>query len=82
MESHPFYRVAADAQEKVRQGFTIHQQFICCRCGAKQTMAEPNQFFQRGVCEQCRAETNLLIAGCNYLSMISLHPSGALRRRS
>jgi hypothetical protein len=75
MPDHPFFEVAADAEEKVREGFTIHQQFTCHRCGVRQTMAEPNQFFYRGTCEECRAETNLLVTGCNYVAMISVHPS-------
>jgi ribosomal protein S27AE len=72
MRSHPFFEVAADAEAKVKEGFIIHQQFICCRCGAGQTMATPNQFFYSGTCEECHAETNLLVTGCNYAAMIGI----------
>jgi len=74
MADHPFFEVAADAQEKMREGFTIHQQFTCRGCGARKTMVEPNLFFHRGTCE-CGAETDLLASGCNYVAMISARAS-------
>ena len=77
MSDHPFFDVAADAQEKMREGFTINQQFTCHRCRTRQTIDEPNRFFQRGICEKCFAETNLLVTGCNYVAMISVHPGRA-----
>lgn len=72
MADHPFFKVAADAEAKMKEGFIIHQQFTCGRCGARQTMGEANRFFHRGICEECGAETNLLVTGCNYAAMISV----------
>lgn len=74
-QDHPFFEVAANAQAKMREGFTIHQQFTCSRCGARQEMVEPNMFFHTGTCGVCGTETNLLVTGCNYVAMVSMSPS-------
>jgi transcription elongation factor Elf1 len=68
-DNHPFFEVAAAAEAKVREGYTIHQKFTCSRCHSRQTMAEPNTFFQIGTCEECGASTNILVTGCNYVAM-------------
>lgn len=68
---YPFAEVALDAQEKMRAGHTVHQKFTCRFCGARQTMAEPNQFFAKGKCEECGAETDLIVMGCNYVLVAS-----------
>lgn len=66
---HPFYSVAADAAIKIREGYIIHQKFTCARCGTRQTMAVPNVFFERGQCEECGGETDIVACGCNYVAM-------------
>ena len=64
---HPFYDVAAEASAWLRLGHTVHQKFTCARCGTRQTMAIPNVFFERGQCEECGYETNIVARGCNYV---------------
>ena len=46
MNLHPFYEVAANAEAQMQKGATIHQQFLCQHCGAKQTMETANKFFR------------------------------------
>jgi len=72
MKLHPFDEAAAAAFEKMDQGATIWQQFNCAHCGAKQTMAEKNQFFTRGICEECGKETNIKRDGCNYMAAFGM----------
>jgi transcription elongation factor Elf1 len=71
MNLHPFDEVAANAESKMREGWTIHQQFNCAHCGAKQTIAEENQFFTHGRCEECGQETNIKKDGCNFMAISS-----------
>jgi transcription elongation factor Elf1 len=71
MRLYPFDEVAIDAEERVRAGHTIHQQFECEHCGVKQTMAEENQMFTTGKCEECGGITNIRSKGCNYLLVMN-----------
>lgn len=73
--NHPFYDVARSAQEKMKEGHSIHQKFTCGRCGARQTMAEPNKFFIKGQCEECGSETDLEASGCNYVLVTRVSPA-------
>ena len=59
----------ASALEWMHEGFRIHQQFVCAKCHAKQTMEEVNTFFERGRCEQCGYETDLWKAGCGFMAI-------------
>ena len=66
----PFYECAAAAEKLVTEGggkVNIHQKFSCSKCGARQTMEEPNKFFKTGRCEECGHMTNIEKQGCNYL---------------
>jgi hypothetical protein len=71
---HPFDEVAKNAESKMREGWTIHQQFNCEHCGEKQTIAEENQFFTRGRCEECGKETDIRKNGCNFMAISRGHP--------
>lgn len=71
--NHPFYRVAAQAQEHMLAGHDIHQKFTCGRCRARQIMTVPNRFFTKGICEECGYETDLEEAGCNYLLVATVN---------
>lgn len=64
---YPFYEVATEAQQQMARGHSIHQKFTCGRCSSRQTMAEPNKFFIKGLCESCGYETDLEVTGCNYV---------------
>jgi hypothetical protein len=74
MEDYPLFDVAAAAQKKIDEGFTVHQKFTCTKCRSRQTIAEPNKFFQTGQCEECGAITNILVTGCNYVAMFIAVP--------
>jgi hypothetical protein len=69
----PFWEVAQQAQDMMRQGHTIHQKFTCSGCGTRQTMGEPNKFFTKGQCEECRKETNIVASGCNFVMIANAH---------
>jgi hypothetical protein len=66
---HKFYAVAADAAIKMREGYTVHQKFTCARCRSRQTMAQPNIFFEQGKCEECGHVTDIVATGCNYVAI-------------
>ena len=72
MNLHPINECAERAQSHVNAGATIHQQFKCDRCGAKQTMAKPNVFYTAGVCEECGGLTDIGRTGCNYMLIYSV----------
>lgn len=58
----------ADAAEKLAaKGFFVYQKFTCDKCGSRQTMGKPNQFFTSGTCEECGYETDIARKGCNYM---------------
>ena len=69
MKLFPFYDVAENAEEKMHQGWTIFQQWQCAHCKAKQTMADPNHFYMRGICEECSKETDIREDGCNFMAV-------------
>jgi len=72
MKLHPFDEVAKTAFEQMQKGATIFQQFNCAKCGTKQTMAEKNRFFTRGICEECGHETDIRHDGCNVMVMFDV----------
>lgn len=67
MKLHPFYQVVAEAGKLADQGFEVHEQFNCAKCGTKQTMDEANTFFTKGICEECGHVTDIEKDGCNFL---------------
>jgi hypothetical protein len=67
---HPFREVAANAQNKIAEGWTTYQQFNCASCGAKQTMADANVFHKKGKCEECGAVTDIERDGCNFMATL------------
>ena len=68
MKVSPFDEVVANAEERMRDGWTIYQQFNCAHCGVKQTMPDANKFYTRGLCEECGKETNIMKDGCNFMA--------------
>lgn len=68
MKVFPFYEVAANAESKIKQGWTIFQQFNCAGCGVKQTMPNANGFHKFGTCEECGHLTNIEKDGCNFMA--------------
>lgn len=67
MKLHPFDKCVADAFKIMKKGSAIYQQFNCMHCGTKQTMADANKFYTRGICEECGKETDIKRNGCNYM---------------
>jgi hypothetical protein len=72
MKLHPFRECAENAKEMMAKGATVHQQFNCASCGAKQTMDVPNVFYTSGRCEECSRITNIEKDGCNFLVHFNL----------
>jgi hypothetical protein len=68
MKLHPFDKVVANAKKYIDAGVVVHQQFNCSHCGAKQTMAEENTFFMKGICEECSRETDIKATGTNFMA--------------
>ena len=77
---YPFYEVVKTAKELINEGATIYQKFTCCKCGSRQGMDVPNTFFKKGKCEECGWETNLIIAGCNYMVVRDIRRKGSETR--
>lgn len=75
MNLYPFHMVVARGQALARRKATFYQQFVCARCGTKQTMSEPNQFWTEGICEECEHITNILEDGCNLMVVFGPHQS-------
>jgi len=69
MNLHPFYDVAANADRKIKEGWTTHQQFNCAGCGQKQTMPDENVFHKKGKCEECGHITDIERDGCNFMAI-------------
>ena len=67
MKLHPFYECAERAEELIQKGHAVYQQWSCHACGAKQTMPDRDAFYKLGICEECRAVTNIEKDGCNYM---------------
>ena len=69
MNLHPFDDVVANADKRLKEGWTVYQQFNCAHCGAKQTMGDPNVFHAGGQCEECGHVTDIQKDGCNFMAM-------------
>jgi hypothetical protein len=69
MRLYPFDDVIVNARQRMLDGWTIHLQFNCAKCGAKQTFAEENYLSKAGRCEECGHVTSLQKNGCNFMAM-------------
>jgi hypothetical protein len=77
MKVYPFGDVCRQAAKYMRDPHArVHQQFNCAGCGVKQTMSDPNHFFDTGRCEECGHVTNIRHRGCNYMVMFDLSGKG------
>jgi hypothetical protein len=76
MKLHPFYACADAASRFIEKGGTVYQQFLCAKCGSKQTIGEPNNFYTKGRCEECSHVTDIQRNGCNYMVTFGLGPIG------
>ncbi len=63
----PFYEVAERAQRCIQQGHLIFQKFTCAQCGERQTMPDPNAFYELGRCEECGHITDIVKEGCGFM---------------
>jgi hypothetical protein len=66
-KNFPFYEVAKEAEERIAQGWDVHQKFTCVKCNSRQTIEKPNVFYKKGTCEECRHVTDIELNGCNYM---------------
>jgi hypothetical protein len=69
MKLHPFDQVAKNAEARMRDGWTVYQQFNCAACGEKQTMPDANKFYAEGICEECKHVTDIKRDGCNFMAV-------------
>ena len=74
MNLHPLDEVAKNAEARMREGWTVYQQFNCTGCGVKQTMDSSNVFHTRGRCEECGQITNIERDGCNFMAVLIKTP--------
>jgi hypothetical protein len=75
MKLHPIRNCQETAIPFIEKGATIHQQFLCAHCGAKNTMEKANTWYASGACEECNKITNIERDGCNYLLRLSFSPN-------
>ena len=64
---YPIQECADTAEKYIQQGLYVYQKWTCKNCGSRQTMTEPNIFFESGTCEECGKVTDIKAQGCNYL---------------
>lgn len=75
MQYPDFNDVVEQATKIIMAGHIVHQKFTCAMCGLNQTMGEINRFFQRGKCEGCKYETDLVKNGCGFLLVTRASPA-------
>lgn len=63
----PFEEVVARADRLVAAGATVYFKFTCSNCGSRQTFDKPNSIYVEGICEECKATTDLRKDGCGFL---------------
>jgi len=71
---HPINECIEVAKSWREQGLDTYQQFLCAKCGEKNTVEEKNTFFAEGRCGDCGYVTNLRKTGCNYMASWSSEP--------
>lgn len=74
MKLHPFYECAKEAEQRMKDGADVYQQFNCAGCGMKQTMGDANVFHMLGTCEECGHITDIEKDGCNYMLTFGVKP--------
>jgi hypothetical protein len=72
MLNYPIEECLAKVESLMRLGgITFHQKWTCQKCRLRQTMTEPNKFFEVGICEKCGHVSDITKTGCNYLLIAS-----------
>lgn len=66
---HPFYEVAASAEDVIDRGGIVFQKWTCSRCEQRLTMEIPNTFHKIGYCFECGAESDIVAQGCNFVAV-------------
>jgi len=69
---YPLDECLHGANDCIDNGGTVYQQFLCGKCGMKQTIDIPNTFYVKGACEECKHVTDLAKTGCNYMVTYSV----------
>jgi hypothetical protein len=63
----PLAECAKGALPYVEAGCHFYQKFTCIKCGSRQTVANWDQFYTLGHCEECDHITDIETTGCNYM---------------
>lgn len=69
----PFDEVVEKGTKLIMAGHSLHQKFTCGRCLSRVTVERPNFFFQKGKCEACDYETDLVARGCGFALMVRVN---------
>lgn len=69
MKIFPWKDVLKNADDRIKEGWDVHQQWNCEHCGAKQTMPDINKFYMMGICEECGKTTNIKANGHNFMAV-------------
>lgn len=75
---HDFDACISSANALTLRGDQVYQKFTCHACGNRLTMDVPGKFWTMGTCDQCGAETDIRLSGCNYLVVRRMaHPANS-----
>lgn len=69
---YPFEEIAEAMQKHADKGAFCFQKWTCASCGSRQTMDEANVLYTHGLCEECKATTDIRERGCNYMLHINV----------
>ena len=70
MKLGPWDDVIKHADDRIKAGWLVYQQWQCSHCGAKQTMPDENKFYTHGICEECDSLTDIKANGMNFMATI------------
>jgi len=55
------------AEPLVNKGCNVYQKFTCSLCNSRQTIEEPNKFYNVAKCELCGHISNIMETGCGLI---------------
>lgn len=75
MKLHPIGEILQTVSEVMLRGGQCYQQWLCEHCDTKQTMEQPNAFYAKGECEECKKITDIEKNGCNLMTVDEVKPT-------
>lgn len=72
MNLYPFLEIVDTCNALIKKGTACFQQWQCTHCKTKQTMPNPNVFYTKGICEECKGVTNIVETGHNYMAVMEI----------